>query len=381
MRNSRFIEYFKNFAKLDLLTFTNPSAETDIDYIKETFEKHYHFNSYANKYSILEKLIYLLPWQLTKYYSRETQKEINRIIENNQYDFIFVSKLESLLYFLRLPKKWHSRIIMDFDDILSDLYRKHYTDFFASFKNSFFLRFNESRALKYFKRIFICSNEALLKINKKYYHKAAIIPNIYPYSESGLLSPSTDKSQLLYVGSLDYFPNTEGLKWFFDIIWPKAKQAYPDLKLTVIGKTHKGLTYIYSLLGIPKDVEIVLNVPSTVPYYENAFATIVPLLNGSGTRLKILESVAFGRPVITTLKGAEGLEFEGNKHMLFFKNANCFIDSYNKLLDTQVYNNIVNESLRVLKGSYSQDVFKKSMDESWRTITEDSSRLNIKGSI
>jgi polysaccharide biosynthesis protein PslH len=370
MRNSKFVNYFKKHAALDLLTLTNPTEETNADYIKNNFGKHYYFDPYSEQATIFEKLIYLLPWQLTEYYSKGTQEEINKIIENNQYDLIFVSKLQPLIYFARLSRKWRKRVIMDFDDILSDLYSTHYKNRFASWKNSFFLRINETRALKYFKRIFVCSKTALNKINGKYIDKVGVIPNVYDFTGNESIMKPKDKNQLLFVGSLDYFANTDGLKWFFDKIWPKVKQTYPQLKLTVIGKTHKDVPYIYSLLGQPKDTEIVLNVPDIAPYYKSCYLSIVPLLNGSGTRLKILESAAYGRPVISTTKGMEGLDFEENKQIFIFSDAESFIISYRQSLNDHIYQDMVQGSLGVVQTAYSQEAFQNSMEENWEIIDQ-----------
>lgn len=367
MRVSRFIDYFSRFSRLDLLTLLKPHEVSDLDAVKRAFANYYYFESFVQKPSFLSRMVYALPWQLTQFYSFENQDRLRGIIEENRYDFIFVSKLEPLLYLLRLPKKWHDRIIIDFDDILSDLFRNHYTNFFTSRKNSFFLKFNENKALKYFRRVFVCSSGALNKINGKYRHKVGIVPNVYPYAEKAF-PPSPDKGRLLFVGSLDYFPNTEGLHWFFKTIWPQVKQIYPDLKLTVVGKAQRDALSCYASFCRPQDVEITVNAPSVVPHYQNCFASIVPILNGSGTRLKILESAAFGRPVISTEKGMEGLDFEDDRQILLFKDADSFIHAYKKLLEHKTYDNIVSGALNVLKNSYSQDAFQKSMDENWQTI-------------
>ncbi len=112
----------------------------------------------------------------------------------------------------------------------------------------------------------------------------------------------TPPEKILFLGSLSYLPNIEGLFWYLDQVRPKVRRP---LDLTVAGSTpaevvrsrlqREGIT----LLDTPLDL---------APVYQSASLLIVPLLSGSGTRGKILEALMYGRPVLTTTKGGEGLE-------------------------------------------------------------------------
>lgn len=370
MRSSRFVEYLRQKGQVDLLTLTKPTEQADMDYIKAKFSWFYSFDQIGehDRLKPLEKLKYLLPWQITGHYAKDFQAQLNRIVEENQYDLIFVFKLEPVFYFLQLPREWHSKIVIDFDDILSVLYRNTYKNIFTAIKNSYSLKFYETRALARFKRVFVCSQDAVAKIAPRHRGKVGIVPNIFPAGRDNFYPQCKDQNSLLYVGSLDYFPNTEGLKWFFDVIWPEAKRAYPDWKMIVVGKTQKDSAFVASLLGKPKDVEIILNVPSVQPYYRDCFASVVPLLNGSGTRLKILESAAYGRPALSTLKGMEGLDFEDKKNIFVFKDAQSFLDGYKVLLDQKRYNEVAQDAFGVLEKRYSPGAFISSMDENWGKI-------------
>src|SRR5207249_4557368 len=103
--------------------------------------------------------------------------------------------------------------------------------------------------------------------------------------------------------------------------------------------------------------------------YQDYFATIVPLLNGNGTRLKILESVTYGRPVLTTLKGMEGLDFINKRDIFVFnKDPKTFIDSYETLLNKEFYKVITENAYKVLESRYSYPVFQSDMDKNWNLI-------------
>lgn len=372
LRASRLVDYLCSKGNVDLLTLTKPvDGRTDTAYIKSCFKQHYYFDQdkATARLTTIEKLIKLLPWQLIDHYSKNFQQQLNDIIEKNQYDLIFVFKLEPVFYFLQLPRQWRARVVIDFDDILSDIYLNFYKKGFTAYKNSYSLKLYEHKALKQFKRIFVCSQDAISKLPQRLRHKAGIIPNVFESNRENFLPASNDPNGLLYVGSLGYFPNTDGLKWFFKNIWPAFKQNHPDVKLTVIGMSPRDTAYVSSLLGNPRDVAININVPSVIPYYRQSFATIVPLLDGSGTRLKILESAAYGRPVLSTPKGMEGLDFENKKNLLIFDNAPSFIAAYKSLLDQQRYAQISQAALKSLQENYSPDTFLSQMDKSWGIIS------------
>lgn len=373
MRSSRLVDYLTTKGDVDLLTLTDPTDKADKNYIAAKFKNFYYFDQKAKNTRLTqaEKLLSFLPWQLDEYYSKEIQAKIHLIVERNQYDLIFVYKLNPVYYFLRLPSKWHTKIVIDFDDILSELYFNFYKDPITARKNSYSLHLYEQKALKHFKRVFLCSKSAVAKIKQWYQPKVGIVPNVFSAVPGDFFAPAADMNELLFVGSLDYFPNTEGLKWFFEHTWPELKRAYPALKLKVVGKAQKDGAALMGYFGGPKDVTVHVNVKSVRPYYEQCFASIVPLLNGSGTRLKILESVAFGRPVLTTVKGMEGLDFTDQKDIfVFHQDPKTFIDGYKALLNRDVYKSVTNDALRVLQEQYSPQAFTNYMDENWTIMKE-----------
>jgi hypothetical protein len=370
LRANNFVNFFRKIGKVDLLTLTKPNETTDVDYIRGHFLNFFYIDEHIDhsRLNAIEKLFFLLPWQITTHYAKDIQKEINKIVKKENYDLIFVFKLEPVFYFLNLPKQWHQRIIIDFDDILSQLYRNHYKNIFTAYKNSLSLKLYEHKALNAFSRTLVCSKDALSKAPAMFRHKIGIVPNVFQFSKESFFPESQNKNNLLFVGSLDYFPNIEGLNWFCREIWPEFKRAFPNITLTVVGKTGKDPKKLNSLLGNPKDMEVIVNVTSVEPYYQNCFASIVPLLNGSGTRLKILESIAYGRPVLTTIKGVEGLEFTDQEDICLFKDSDSFIDQYKKLLDENQYRNLTRNSFSVLEKNYSVDNFLFNMNQNMELL-------------
>lgn len=367
LRSRRFVDYLTKKGSVDMFILMKGGSETDQEYLKTRFRM-FQYAENIGISSQWEKLKLFLPWQLAQLYSRDAQKQFNALVERENYDLIFVNKLYPVPYVLRLPAKWHSRVVVDFDDILSDLYRSSYKDLIVSLRNSFFLKINEDLALKRFKRVFVCAKNALAKIDQRYVSKVGIVPNVFTATPEHFAPRSQDVNRLFFVGSLDYAPNMEGLEWFLKNVWPAAKEKYAPLTLTVVGKAPYKPELIKAYLEKYKDVHVGLNVPDVKPYYRDCFASIVPLLNGSGTRLKILESYAYGRPVITTPKGMEGLDFEDNKNIYLFNNAAEFSRAYDALNERSQYDKVCRSGVEVLKEKYTPEAFVRSMDENWQFI-------------
>lgn len=119
---------------------------------------------------------------------------------------------------------------------------------------------------------------------------------------------------ILFCGSLDYFPNEEGLIWFYEHAFPLIKKAIPKVVLSLVGSSVKNERN--QKLWDDPSVYLEGRVASVQPFYYQAGVSIAPLLSGSGTRLKILEAMSFGNPIVSTSIGAEGINIIDGKHLL-----------------------------------------------------------------
>lgn len=108
---------------------------------------------------------------------------------------------------------------------------------------------------------------------------------------------SVESEGLLFLGSLDWLPNREGLLWFLDTIYPLLE----NIPFTIAGKGNIAIPSSYP------NIRILPNFPSTEDLFVSHRLLIVPLLSGAGIRIKIVEALQFGFPIISTFKGAEGI--------------------------------------------------------------------------
>jgi len=127
--------------------------------------------------------------------------------------------------------------------------------------------------------------------------------------------PNPEQSNaLVFVGSLDWFPNEDAVTDFAIHTLPLLRRRKNDLTLKVVGRrpSDKLAAALRNLPG----AELVGEVPDVRPYLAEARAVVVPLRIGGGTRIKILEALAMGKPVISTSVGAEGLELQDGRELL-----------------------------------------------------------------
>lgn len=140
-----------------------------------------------------------------------------------------------------------------------------------------------------------------------------VLANVVPEPPAGYERTGGATPELVFVGSLTYEPNIDGLEHFVAEVLPRVRAAVPDAVLRIVGQGDE--PRVTALAAAP-GVELVGQVPSVTPELARAAAAVVPLRFGGGTRIKILEALAHGVPVVSTTVGAEGLGVRHEEHAL-----------------------------------------------------------------
>jgi glycosyltransferase involved in cell wall biosynthesis len=154
-----------------------------------------------------------------------------------------------------------------------------------------------------------------------------IIPNCLDVRNYEGIEAQPEPGTLIFTGSLAYSANYDAVCFFLRDIYSLIKKAVPDVTFCVTGRTDG--------IRLPADVgntsvDFTGYVDDVKPLIANSWASVVPLRAGGGTRLKILEALALGTPVVTTSKGAEGLDVCHGEHLLIADDpagfAACVVD-------------------------------------------------------
>lgn len=141
------------------------------------------------------------------------------------------------------------------------------------------------------------------------------------------------ESDLVFVGSMDWMPNVDGVQYFVRDILPLIRRERPECTLTIVGRMPP--PEIVALARADSRIRVTGTVPDVRPDLWGARASIVPLRSGGGTRLKIYESMAGGVPVVSTTVGAEGLDVTHPDNILLADSAEAFADSCLQLLNDE----------------------------------------------
>lgn len=154
--------------------------------------------------------------------------------------------------------------------------------------------------------------------------------SVYPNAIPDFPAPTAPRDEAIaFSGNLEYHPNRMAVRFFRREIWPLIRVRFPDVVWRLIGKNPQAVEDWTA--GDPR-IQVVGAVEDAVAELARCRLAVVPLLAGSGTRLKILEAWAAGLPVVSTTVGAEGLGAVDGEHLLIADSAAAFADAVARLL-------------------------------------------------
>jgi glycosyltransferase involved in cell wall biosynthesis len=289
--------------------------------------------------------------QLRSWFSRESYQRLNsmvpglqnrldQILAERHFDVVFVNFPHLAHYGLRRSPPGAPRpvVIIDSHDVHYDLARQIAVST-ASFGRRLHARLNwrklkreEVAAYESVDGVCVCSVADQQRLAKDApAARTVVIPNAADIEglQPRPSDPVPDANTVLFFGLLATVPNVDGLLYFVREIWPRILAGRPAAKFLVVGANPA--PELRALEG--SGVSIVGPVDDLRPYLSRAAVVVVPLRLGSGTRLKILESWAMARPVVSTSLGAEGLESIAGRHLLIADDPDQFAAAVLRVLN------------------------------------------------
>lgn len=155
-------------------------------------------------------------------------------------------------------------------------------------------------------------------------------------------------NHFFHIGSMEWLPNKQGVEWFLVKVWPLVRAKNLDVSFHFAGKNldknwrHDPENGIYNHGEVANAAEFMS---------ENG-AMIVPLLSGSGIRIKTIEAMSIGKPVISTTTGAAGLDVEHGKNILLADDAEIFAENVLKLIQPEIYKTISTNAQDLVKNKF-----------------------------
>lgn len=138
----------------------------------------------------------------------------------------------------------------------------------------------------------------------------------------GEVSVEEEPNSLFHIGSMDWMPNQEGVRWFLEQVWPKVHERMPQLTLYLAGRKMPE-----DLMRLDREgVRVLGEVPDAMYFISSKQINVVPLLSGSGIRVKIIEAMSVGKVVVTTTIGAEGIGCTDGVDVLIADTPEQYVD-------------------------------------------------------
>ena len=138
-----------------------------------------------------------------------------------------------------------------------------------------------------------------------------------------------EPNSLFHIGSMDWMPNLEGVKWFLKQVWPKVHERMPHLTLYLAGRKMPEELMRLETEG----VRVLGEVPDAAYFIMSKQINVVPLLSGSGIRVKIIEAMSAGKVVVTTTIGAAGIGCTDGKDVLIADTPEQFVEQLQRCVD------------------------------------------------
>jgi glycosyltransferase involved in cell wall biosynthesis len=195
-------------------------------------------------------------------------------------------------------------------------------------------RIFQQASLRFERRWLPCFSQVLAPSESDAAAAAAIAPsaNVRVYPNAIPLRPLPSEIRrpaIVFSGNMEYHPNRAAVRFFRRQVWPQLRDAHAGLVWRLVGKNPQA---VRTYTGGDPQIEVAGEVEDAILELARAEVAIVPLLSGSGTRLKILEAWSAGTPVVSTTIGAEGLPVRDGQHLLLADGAAAFTQAVARAL-------------------------------------------------
>lgn len=325
-----------------------------------------------NRYWLaLRGLVSSDPFEVHWLQSWEMAEKFKKIVERIDFDIIHFDTL-GLAQYRHLVRG--SGTVLNHHDVQSSLMDRRATNEPNVLLNWYWQR--ESRKLRETERklcpqfglnLVVSKGEEELLLQSASNIETRIVPNGV---DTDYFTPRSDPGgrTLLFCGSLDTHPNRAAMSYFFAEIWPKLISRVENVEMYVIGRIPPN--WLKQLSAKDPRVHVLGFVEDVRPYFKKATALVCPIRDGGGTRIKILDSLAMGVPVISTSFAASGLCLEHGKHILMADTPVDFVYQIEEMLsNAKLRASLATAGVEVVSREYSWEVIGRSLIEAYEAAS------------
>jgi polysaccharide biosynthesis protein PslH len=277
-----------------------------------------------------------IPYVVSKYISREYLNRVQERLATREYDLLYIENLAPSYLLRKLPSLLlnHIKLIYRAHDIFSETMTS-YAKTLGTHPKRLAVALDAAVCDRYERAIWR-RVDAILPVTRRL---ETMIAALEPTVAAKLLylpiavepQPSSftianGRKRVLYIGTVHFPPNLHGLQWFLRECWPQVLAQHPDATLDIIGRGGEALQPVHRSVTIHDYVD------DLTQAYAEADVFVVPLFASSGIRLKILDALNHGVPVVSTTPGYAGLELQPGIHINAGDDIQAFVAAINGLL-------------------------------------------------
>ncbi len=277
-----------------------------------------------------------LPYNAERFLSPAFEKELVQVLQSAPFDIVQLEGLYLMPYAETIHHYSKAKIALRAHNIEQEIWKRISQTEKNILKKSYFNLL--ARRLHTFEQSAVNRYDLLVPITERDRKEFNRMGNVkpafvcpatldgYDFTEPVSIKPN---SSLFFLGSLDWKPNQEGLLWFINHVFPKVKLLYPAVAFHVAGRNAPGWL-VHKIRG--NGVVFHGEIADAQQFMREHGVLISPCFSGGGMRVKIIEAMNHGKPVVTTSIGAEGLNTVHDKNILIGHSSPEFVDHIDRLL-------------------------------------------------
>lgn len=309
-----------------------------------------------------------VPLEVSAFYYRALERRLSELLAEGDYDVVQVEYPRMGQYFSRrfLKDNGVLKIMVDYDLTFMPHWRRYQCEKrpLARLVRYIDYRMNRSYALKAwgsFDKLVVMSEVDRAKVEKFLPgHCVEVVPNGVDLECFGPMKKEGEPKRLVFLGGAGHYANVDGLEYFLKEIFGRIRREISDLRLRVIGE---GWERFSAESGCGSAVEFTGFVEDLREYLAGTSVLVTPIRIGGGTRLKILEAMALGVPVVSTSIGCEGIAVEDGRHILVADKAIDFAEKVVQVFgDPQLREQLRQEAYKLVKERYGWETIARKME-------------------
>jgi glycosyltransferase involved in cell wall biosynthesis len=321
--------------EITLFSINTAKDKVDVDDIYDPVFENIDFYSYdldteVNVWGALFNIFSNESYNVSRYYDEEAAKILENILRESDFDIIQFEGLFVVPYLNTVKTNSKAKLVYRAHNIVFDVWERIATTEKFTPKRKY-LQFL-ARRLKEYEKEEINRFHQIFAISEPDRHNILRLGcetnlQVFPVAldfEKYVASTAIDGfPTLFHLGTMDWRPNKEGLEWFLYEIWPDIEKLNSELRFYIAGKNMQREFFEYDSDNVVVEGEVF----DAVDFMNSKAIMIVPLLSGSGMRVKIIEGMAMSKCVIATTIAAEGIEYQHGKDILIANTADEFYRS------------------------------------------------------